>query len=79
MTITQTISQRIQEAFYKATACGSWEPKSLYLGRQEWKELDREFTENCRFPVHDDVYCPRRKYNGMLVYRVDEPSHIGVA
>ncbi len=75
------IDQRIRDAFYHAVMNGLRDPKNLYLGRMEAKELDEYARLNCHWPlsVEDEMKGTRREFQGMSVYLVDDQTHLAVA
>lgn len=73
-----TISDRISSAVHDAIRRGV-EPASLYLGVTDYRELKDFIAPMLRYPVKAEVNFKGEVYMGMRVYRVFEPSHVGVA
>ena len=77
----ETISKCIRVAVDKAMANGLVRPTALYLGEEEDKALTAYAEKHLGFISEptDTVGWGIRTYEGMIIHRVVEPSHLGVA
>jgi len=68
------------ERITKALAEAAGEPKAIYLGRREWRELRDYAAEVCCFFVeapHTQYH--RCTFRGKAIFLVDAEEHLGAA